>query len=105
MGISAILFREGATSPEGATTGRIEWRRDFSLQDNAFIFPYDIGIRDRNRRKQGNGVGMKRVLEEFLRGSKLYHMAEVHDGNAVRDVFDDQEVVSDKQVGKVQFFL
>jgi len=38
-------------------------------------------------------------------GTFLYDIAQIHDRNPIRDVFYDSEIVSDKQVGKVELFL
>ena len=38
-------------------------------------------------------------------GTFLYDIAQIHDRNPIRDVFYDGEIVSDKQVSKIEFFL
>ena len=38
-------------------------------------------------------------------GTFLYDIAQIHDRNPIRDVFYDSEIVSDKQVRKVELFL
>ncbi len=50
-------------------------------------------------------VGMKGILIESLGCGDFNNLTEVHDCNAVGDVFDDAEVVGDEQVGEVEGFL
>ena len=38
-------------------------------------------------------------------GTFLYDIAQIHDRYPIRDVFNDGEIVSDKQVSKIEFFL
>jgi hypothetical protein len=48
---------------------------------------------------------MSRLVVNGFAGTFLYDIAQIHDRNPIRDVFYDSEIVSDKQVGKVELFL
>jgi hypothetical protein len=48
---------------------------------------------------------MSRLVVNGFAGTFLYDIAQIHDRNPIRDVFYDSEIVSDKQVRKVELFL
>ena len=45
------------------------------------------------------------LLVELGRGCHLHHLAQVHDGDPVRYVFDHRQVVSDEEVGQAELLL
>ena len=62
-------------------------------------------MRVRCRPEQGPGIG---VLRRFVNGTAVGHLddaAEVHDGDAVAEVFHHSQVVRDEEVGEAEVFL
>ena len=64
-----------------------------------------VGIGDGNGGQESRRVGVKGILIEALGCGDFNDLTEVHDCNAVGDVFHDAEVVGDEQVGEVEGFL
>ena len=64
-----------------------------------------LGIGDRHRRQQRLGIGMLRRGEERVFAGELDDLAQIHDRDAMADVLDDGEVVSDEQIGEVELPL
>ena len=50
--------------------------------------------------EEGDGIRVLRLLEDLLDGAHLDHRAEIHHGNAVREVANDIEVMADEEVGE-----
>ena len=88
---------------EGGACGRVDGGRDIAGQGPGIVFLRWIRFGDGG--DEGLGVGVFRVFVDFFSGSCFDDFAEVHDGNAVRDVFDDGEIVRDEEVGEFSFFL
>jgi len=61
-----------------------------------------VRIDDWNSRQQCFRVGVHRVVEDLAGRGQLDDASEVHDCNAVADVFDDAEVVGDENVGQLE---
>ena len=87
----APLFCNGAARVESAAPCRTDLAGDLSLQINALAFLRRISLR--HCRKQGPGVGMKRVAEEGGSFSEFYNLPEIHDGHMVTEVPDQPEIV------------
>ncbi len=81
----------------------IDWRGHFTLENRAI--PRSIRIGDRDRGKQRLGVGMERVLVQALTVGDFCNSAQIHDGDAVRDVLDHSEVVCDEKQRQIQLRL
>jgi len=87
----APLFCHGAARVEPAAPWRSDLTGNLSLQIDAFAFLQ--WIRLRHSRKQGLGVGVKRVAEEAGRFSEFDYLSEIHDGHMVTKVPDQPEIV------------
>src|SRR5215510_7862984 len=59
-----------------------------------------MGLRERDRRKQGTGIGVPWSREQFVRSRGLDDAAEVHDRNPIRDVFDHRKIVRNENVSE-----
>ena len=57
-------------------------------------------IRLGNRRKEGFGIGMKRVAEELVARGEFDEIPEIHDGDAIAEILDGREVVAMKIIVK-----
>jgi hypothetical protein len=55
-------------------------------------------LRSRDSGEEGEGVRVKRSVEEFLRGCILHDVTEIHDGDPVTDVAHDMEVVGNEKI-------
>ena len=53
-----------------------------------------------HRRDQGHGVRVLRLGEDTIDRTNLNNRAEVHHGDAIREVADNVEVVADEEVGE-----
>ena len=51
------------------------------------------------------GVGVGRLGKDLIGRPLLDDLAQVHDGHPVADVMHDAQVVGDKEIGEVEFFL
>ena len=86
-----------------ATARRINGIGNISLDGERFCPA--VRIRQRNRLQQGPGIGMSGVTAEILGGGKLDNRTQIHHGNAVADMFNNAQIVGDKDVGKIEFIL
>ena len=102
-GPGAVGHRVGTTRPEHAAGRRIDRARNIAAEHDAPALA--VGIRDGNGRQQRLGVGMLRAADELLRRRVLHDAAEIHDDDAVGDVFDDGEIVGDEEVGEAELAL
>ena len=59
----------------------------------------------RDGREQGLGVRVARVGVKLMAGGDFHDAAEIHDDDAVADVFNYRQVVRDKKQGEAEFFL
>ena len=65
----------------------------------------DLGIRDRNRGKQGLRVGVDGAVIELIRVRCLYYSSKVHNSDSVRNMSDYQQVVRDEEISNTELFL
>lgn len=57
-------------------------------------------IGHRNGREQRHGVGMSGPGEESIRESDLHQLPEIHDGDAIRQMTNHRQIMSDEEVGE-----
>src|SRR4029450_11331101 len=81
---------------EMTTRRRIGRVRYFALEDDPI--GAKARIRYGDRRQEGLGVGMLRRREQFLGGRGLHDPADVHHRDALADVLDHTQVVSDEEI-------
>ena len=88
----------GAARMKFATLWRTDrtWNIPFQ-QDRR---PFSL-FRSRNRGEQSLGVRMVWCSKKLRRGSQLYKAAEVHNADAVRNIFYDAEIVGNEKIGQV----
>src|SRR6478752_6967812 len=67
-----------AARGEVAALRRLQRRRQVALQDDAFAGAFQDGVRDRNRREQGTGVRVARIVEDAVHVADLDDLAQVH---------------------------
>ncbi|MNP62911.1 hypothetical protein D3C76_1582460 [compost metagenome] len=73
----AHLYGKRAAGMKFAAGGRIRRAGNITLQHDPF--PFQLGNRNRHRREQSLGIGMQRVVEQLVPGSRLDHGTEIHD--------------------------
>jgi hypothetical protein len=88
---------------ESRAQGRIDRRRDIAREHD--VVATLRGIRFRDSREQGLGVGVTRGLVNSRSVSGLDDFAEVHDSDTIRDVLHDSEVVSNEEIRELTFLL
>ena len=85
------------------TRGSIDGAWDITLQ-NGFI-PFQTRIRGRHSCEQAFRVGMLSVRENLTFLSELDDAPQIHHGDAITDVFNDRQIVRNKEVGQSEFSL
>src|SRR6266542_3471964 len=88
-----------------APARRVDGGGDLPLQADRGSTPLGYRVGDRDRGKQGLGVGVLRLVVDVVPVRGLHHLAQVHDGDPVGQVADDREVVGDEQIGEVELLL
>jgi|TARA_B100001971_G_C17798903_1_gene338394 hypothetical protein len=100
----AFLHCHLASGVERAATGWIDRAGDIAFENDSFTSAVYLGIRDGNRREEGDGIGVFGVLVEIIAGCDLNDFSKVHHCNPVTDVSHHGKVMRDEKVGQVQFF-
>ncbi len=93
----AALGRLPAARAEAAARGRIERARHIAFEHDAPARALALGVGERDGGQQCLTVGMHRAGVEISGPGRLDDPAEIHHGDAVRDVAHDREVVGDEQ--------
>ena len=88
---------------ETATRGWIDGRRRVAGEDDALAGTLDVGVGRRDRAYEGAGVGVARAFDDVGGTAEFDDFPEVHDGDAVGNVFYDREVVGDEHEAEVHF--
>ena len=78
---------------------RIDRRRDFALYRR--ISPLS-DFKPGHLGEKGLRIGMVGLIEYRGRRSALHNAAQIHDRDMVAHVFDNTQIVADKQVRKIQ---
>ena len=99
----AVRLCNRATGMEIATGRRIDRAGHIALQLNTFFLTPFSDFR--YRRKQALSVRMLRGIRHVCCCSHLDQFTEIHDTDAITDVCNDRQIMSDKQIGQIQFFL
>ena len=100
---SANVHTFAATRVEFASLGGIGGRGNIPLQNDPFHLK--IGVRHRNGREQRLRVGMHGIGEQIALFSLFVHVPEVHDAHFVGNVFDDRQIVRNKDICKIILLL
>ena len=99
----AAIEHVGASGMESATARRIDRARHVALEDDRVAD--GSGLWHRHGREQSLGVGMPRRGEYLLSGPHLDDLAEIHDGDTMRHVLDDRQIVADEEQRKAELAL
>lgn len=94
-----------ATGMEPAAGRRVDRARQFAPGDEACPGTAQLRSRDRYRRQQADRIGVDRPGVELLGRGKLDDFAEVHHGDAVRDVAYHAQVMGHEDVGEAELVL
>src|SRR5206468_2208158 len=96
-GVCATGFGDRTAGAEGATGGLADGVGNVAGKPDSAIHGR-IRIRQWDRRQERARIRMHRVLVDEFRRTNLDDMAEIHDGNAIRDVANHREIVSDEDI-------
>src|SRR5882757_2703738 len=91
----AAIEHVGTSCVETASAGWIDRAWYVALQDDRLAG--GPRLRYRHRREESLGVGMPGRAEDLLPGRHLDDLAEIHDGDTVRHVLDDRQIVADEE--------
>ena len=100
---STAVQHEGAAGMEAAAPGRVDGTGDVSAEDQAGGFV--CRVRGGDARQQGVSVGVAGVIEELRCWGQFHNLAQIHDGGAMADVLDHQEVVGHEDIGEIELGL
>ena len=89
LGAAALLGDE-APRVEDASRGRIERARQITAENDALTLHLHARIRHGHRRHERMSVGMQGMRKELLARGVLDDVAEVHHGDALRDLPHDR---------------
>ena len=81
----------------------VDGARHVAQQDDAAAL--GVGVGHGGGGEQSPGVGVLGVAVKRVAVGEFDDAAQVHDGDAVAEVFDDGEVVGDEKVGEAEFVL
>ena len=88
---------------ESTARGRMDGTRYVPLKDNVLLPLADV--EHRHRRQQCSRIRMLGILINRFALGDLDHLAEVHDGDPMADMFDDSKVMRDKKVRQMHLLL
>ena len=81
-------------------------RNEFAIfVDKTLARTFNLGIRNGNCGKQRLGVGILRIVEDFLGLTVLHNLTKVHNGNGIGNMPDNRKVMRNKEVGDLQLNL
>ena len=98
----ALLGGVAAAGTERAAGRHIERTRHVAGEDDALPLARGLRIRDGDGGEQRLGIRMDGVLVQIVRVRNLDHLAEVHDGDALRDVMDDEQIVRKNNIDVIE---
>ena len=78
---------------------RIDRTWNVTFQNNCFLF--FVHICRRNCRKQSFCIWMIWMFKQFFCCRKLHHIPQIHNANTVTDIFDNAQVMRNKQICQV----
>src|SRR5262249_36212328 len=88
-----------------AAGGRLQRTTNLAFDDRTWAPRLHVRVGDRDGGQERLGIGMQRRPVELVPAGDLDDTAEIHDGDAVRDMPHDGEIVSDEDVGESQPLL
>src|SRR5205807_2176201 len=102
LGATAVN-RKRTTGMKMAARRSIDRACDIPLNQLARALRF--GIRNRHRFEQTLRIRMQRISEQLTRLGKFNYSTEIHNGDAVADVLDHREVMSDEEIADIKFDL
>ena len=103
--LCAVLCRIAAACAERAARRHVQRTRHISGEHDALALARDLGIRHRHSRQQGLRIRVHGVVVQLVCIGDLDKAAQIHDGNALGDMVNDQQVMRDKQIRDAKLFL
>ncbi len=99
----ASIRYQWTTGMETATGGWVN--RRWNIAGDYLAVHLAVWIRDGDRCYKGCCIGVLWFLVHSFAICALYQLAEIHDADSIRDVFDHRQIVSDEQIRKFEFSL
>ena len=84
------------TGMEAATGRWVNGR--WNIAGNYLALNLAVWVRDGDRRYKGCCIGVPGFPVHSLAICALDHLAEIHDADSIRDMFDHRQIVSNKQI-------
>src|SRR6516225_4539709 len=97
---TAALDRDRATRMEHAARRRMDRARHLAFHGSEPAAGLDARIRHRHRLEKRPGIGMQRVVEQFVEIRQLDDAAEIYHGFFFKEYADHREIVGDEQVSE-----
>ena len=97
LGVAELLTQPAARAETAARWWR-DRRWDLAFKDQSILGVVLLNLR--HRRDQGHGVRVLWLGEDAIDRTNLNNLAEVHHGDAIREVADNVEVMADEEVGE-----
>ena len=94
-----------ASGVELASRRWVDRARNVSFQNHPLSCACNDRVRNRNRTHQSLGIRVNRVFVQLIRISELYHVAQIHYADTVRNVPYNRDIVSDEEVRQPQLSL
>ena len=92
-----------ATGVELTTGRRVNGAGNIPAQNNTVHL--HIGVGNGYGGEQRFRVRMHRILENILRRTVLHHTAQIHNPDIIGNMFNDGQVVRNKDIGQAHFLL
>ena len=99
----ADIYRLGAARMKVAARGTFDGARHIALQHSTDGLFFRIG--NWNGREQGRRIWMLRIRKQLRARRELDYAAEIHHRHTMRHVFDDSQVMANKEQSQTEFFL
>ena len=99
----ASVRYQRTTGMETATGGWVNGR--WNITGDYLALHPAVWVRDGDRCYKGSGIRVLWFPVHRFAICALHHLAEIHDANSIRDMFDHRQIMSNKQIGQLEFFL
>ena len=103
--VGADRLRLPAAGAERAPRGRVRRAGHVAFEDDALALATLRWFLDGYRREQSLRVRVRRTIVDIGLRPDLHDLAQVHDGDAVRDVADERQVMRYEEVGQPEVSL
>ena len=100
-GGTANIAGAGASAGKAADIRRIDGASRLAGEDDAL--PILLRIDLQNSGHQGLCIRRAGIGEDRIRGAAFHHLAQIHNGHVLGNMFDQGQIVGNKQIGQPEF--